>query len=58
MMWGITKSIENHLQQVTYFSHFDVWLSHWLSEKIKKILDHIFMCNLLFKCNKNVLFFK
>ena len=41
------SGIENNLHQLSYGNHFDVWVSHKLSEKNKKqktknLLDHIF----------------
>ena len=45
------SGIENNLHQLSYGNHFDVWVSHKLSEKNKKqktknFLDHIFTCDL------------
>ena len=49
------SSAENHLHQIGYVHHFDVWVPHKLSEKN---LDHIFTRDSLLKHNKNVLFLK
>ena len=49
------SSVENHLHQLSYVNHFDVWVPHKLS---KKDLDHISTCNSLLKSNENVLFLK
>ena len=40
-------SIENHLHQLGYVHHFDVWVPHKLSKK--NLLDHIFTCDSLLK---------
>ena len=50
------SSIENHLHQLGYVNHFDVWVPHKLSQK--NPLDRISTCNSLLKCNENVLFLK
>ena len=50
------SSTENHLHQLGYVHHFDVWVPHKLSEK--NLLDHISTCHSLLKCNENVLFLK
>ena len=53
----ISKSIvENHLHQLGYINHFDVWVPHKLSKK--NLLDHISPCDSLLKCNENILFLK
>ena len=44
---------ENHLHQLGYVSHFDVWVPHKLSKR-KTLLDCIFTLDSLLKCNKNV----
>ena len=49
-------SFENHLYQLGYVNHFDVWVSHNLFEKY--FLDHISTCDSLLKCNENLLFLK
>ena len=49
------SSTENHLQQLGYVHHFDVWVPHKLS---KKNLDHISACDYLLKLNENVPFLK
>ena len=62
-MWeiaGILKisksNAENHLHQLGYVNHFDVWVPHKLSEK--NLLDRISACDSLLKCNEDVLFLK
>ena len=50
------SSIENHLHQLGYVNHFDVWVPHKLSEK--NHLDRISAYNSLLKCNENALFLK
>ena len=50
------SSVENHLHQLGYIHHFDVWVPHKLSER--NFLDHISACNSLLKCNENVPFLK
>ena len=50
------SSTENHLHQLGYVSHFDVWVPHNLSTK--NLLDHISACDSLLKCNKNIPFLK
>ena len=50
------SSTENHLHQLSYVNHFDVWVPHKLSEK--NLLDRISTCNSLLKHNKNVPFLK
>ena len=47
------SSFENHLNQLGYVHHFDVWVPHKLSEKN---LEHISACNSLLKRNENVPF--
>ena len=49
------SSVENHLHQLGYVNHFNVWVLHKLS---KKNLYHISACDSLLKCNKNVPFLK
>ena len=47
------SSTENHLPQLGYVHHFDVWVPHkW------KNLDHISTCDSLLKHNENFLFLK
>ena len=46
------SSTENHLHQLGYIHHFDVWVSHTLSEK--NLLDRISACNSLLKHNENI----
>ena len=48
------SSAENHLHQLGYVNHFDVWVPHKLSKK--SLLDRISACNSLLKCNENILF--
>ena len=62
-MWEIAhilkiskSSIEKHLRQLGYVSHFDVWVPHKLSEE--NFLDHISTCDFLLKHNENVPFLK
>ena len=62
-MWEIAdilkiskSSVENHLYQLGYVNHFDVWFPHKLSEK--NLLDHISACDFLLKHNENVPFLK
>ena len=50
------SSIENHLHQLDYVNHFDVWVPHKLSKK--NLLDHISACDSLLKRNENVPVFK
>ena len=50
------SSTENHLHQLGYVNHFDVWVPHKLSEK--NLLDHISAWNSLLKRNENVPFLK
>ena len=61
--WEITdilkiskSSVENHLYQLGYVNHFDVWVPHKLAEK--NLLDHFSTRNSLLKRNENVPFFK
>ena len=49
-------SAENHLYQLGYVNHFDVWAPHKLSER--NLLDDISACDSLLKCNENVLLLK
>ena len=49
------SSVENHLHQLGYVNHFDVWVPHKLSEKH---FDRISTCDSLLKCNENVPFLK
>ena len=50
------SSSKNHLHQLGYVNHFDIWVPHKLSEK--NLLDHISSCNSLLKRNENVPFLK
>ena len=50
------QSIENHLHQLSYVNHFDVWGPRKLSEK--NLLDHVSTCDSLLKHNENVPFLK
>ena len=50
------SSVENHLHQLGYVHHFDVWVPHKLSEK--NLLDHISLWDSLLKHNENILFLK
>ena len=50
------SSTENHLHQLDYVNHFDVWVPRKLSEK--KFPDRISPCDSLRKHNKNVTFLK
>ena len=50
------SSAENHLPQLGYVNHFDVWVPHKLSEK--HLLDHISAWDSQLKCNENVPFLK
>ena len=50
------SSVENPLHQLGYVNCFDVWVPRKLSEK--NLVDHIFACDSLLKCNENVLFLK
>ena len=50
------SSVENHLHQLGYVNHFDVWVPHKLREK--NLLGCISAWNSLLKCNKKVLFLK
>ena len=50
------SSVENHLHQLSYVHHFDIWVPHEL--KKKNLLDHIFICDSLLKCNENIPFLK
>ena len=47
-MWGradifktSTSSVENHLHQLGYINHFDVWVPHKLSTKTFLIIFHL-----------------
>ena len=51
-----TSNIENHLHQLGYVNHFDVWAPHKFSER--NLLDDISACDSLLKCNENVLLLK
>ena len=51
-----TSSAENHLHQLGYVNHFDVWVLHKLSEK--NLLDHISTCDSLLKRDENIPFLK
>ena len=62
-MWEIAhilkipkSSTENHLRQLGYVSHFDVWVPHKLSEE--NFLDCVSTCDFLLKHNENIPFFK
>ncbi|XP_066864385.1 histone-lysine N-methyltransferase SETMAR-like [Kogia breviceps] len=46
------SSAENHLHQLAYVHHFDVWVPHKLNGK--NILDRISTCDSLLKCKENV----
>ena len=48
------SSVENHLPQLGYVHHFDVWVPHKLIEK--NLLDRISTCDSLLKHNENVPF--
>ena len=50
------SSVENHLHQLGYVHHFDVWVQHKLSGI--NLLDHISTCDSLLKSNENILFLK
>ena len=50
------SSAENHLHQLGYVHHFDVWVPHKLRER--NLLDHISTCNSLLKRNENISFLK
>ena len=50
------SSAENHLHQLGYVNHFDVWVPHNLSER--NYLDCISACNSLLKRDENVPFLK
>ena len=50
------SSTENHLHQLSYVNHFDVWVPHKLSKN--NCLDHISVCDSLLKHNENILFLK
>ena len=50
------SSTENHLHQLGYVHHFDVWVPHKLSKKT--LLDSISTCDSLLKHNENVPFLK
>ena len=53
----ISKSnVENHLHQLGYLNHFDVWGPRKLSEK--NLLGHISTCDLLLERNENIPFSK
>ena len=53
----ISKSrVENHLHQLGYVHHFDVWVPRKLSEK--NLLDYISACGSLLKRNENILLLK
>ena len=47
---------ENHLYQLGYVNHFDVWVPHKLSEK--NLPEHISTCDSLLKRNENLPFLK
>ena len=48
------SSVENHLHQLGYVNRFNIWVSHKLSKKT--LLDHISICDSVFKRNENVPF--
>ena len=50
------SSTENHLHQLGYVHHFDVWVPHKLSEK--NLLDRFSTCESLLKRKKKFHFFK
>ena len=50
------SSAENHLHQLGYVNHFDVWVPHKL--RAKNLLDHISTCYSLAKHNENFPFLK
>ena len=50
------SSVENHLHQIGYVHHFDVWVLHKLSEK--NLLDCISTCYSQLKRNENIPFLK
>ena len=52
----LKSSTENHLHQLGYVNHFDVWVPHKFGER--NLLDYISACNSLLKYNENVLFLK
>ena len=49
------SSVENHLYQLGYVNHFDVWVPPKLSQKN---LDYISARDSLLKHNENILFLK
>ena len=54
-----TSNIENHLHQLGYVNHFDVWVPHKLRGwRNGNLLDHICACDSQLKHNENVLFLK
>ena len=62
-MWEIAhilkiskSSTENHLCQLGYVSHFDVWVPH--KQQQQNFLDYISECDSLLKHNENVPFLK
>ena len=50
------SSVENHLHQLGYVNHFDVWVPRKLSEN--NLLNRISACDSLLKHNENVPFLK
>ena len=48
------SSVENHLHQLGYVHHFDVWVPHKLS--VKNLLDHVSAWDSLLKRNENIPF--
>ena len=62
LRWKLTfkiskSSLENHLHQLGYVNHFDVWVPRKLRRK-NNLLDHIPAFDSLLKHNKNVQFLK
>ena len=62
-MWEIADRLkiyksrtENHLHQLGYVHHFDVWVPHKLREK--NLLDRISTSDSLLKCKENIPFLK
>ena len=48
------SSVENHLHQLGYVNHFDVWVPHKLSKK--NLIDCTSACDSLLKRNENIPF--
>jgi hypothetical protein len=56
-IFKISKSnTKNHLYPLSYVNNFDIWVPQKLREK--NLLDYIFACNYLHKCNEIVPFLK